>query len=213
MTNNDEYDDLDEIELDLEDSPYDLTKKVSSGNTPKKPQRETTILREVLSYVKIIVVAVAIAFICNHFIIVNAKVPSGSMRDTIMEGDRLIGFRLSYLFSKPERLDIVIFKFPDDETQTYIKRIIGLPGDVVEIKDGHVYVNGNQLNEDSYIKEDMIPSSAEMTFCVPAGHYFMMGDNRNNSLDSRYWKNTYVAEDKIIAKAIIKYYDSFELLN
>ena len=73
---------------------------------------------EVLSYIKILVLAAVIAFLCNTFIIVNAEVPTGSMRDTIMEHDRLIGFRLSYKFSDPQRGDIIIFKFPDDETET-----------------------------------------------------------------------------------------------
>jgi signal peptidase I len=204
MTNNIEYDDLEEIEVDDQHKPSFENNK---QNRSKKSQ-DNSAMKELLSYIKIIVIAIGIAYICNQFIIVNAKVPTGSMKDTILENDRLIGFRLSYVFSKPKRFDVVIFKFPDDETQNYVKRIIGLPGDVVVIKDGHVYVNDEELDESAYIKEPMVPSTQELTYCVPQGCYFMMGDNRNSSLDSRYWKNTYVAEDKILAKAIFKYYSS-----
>lgn len=87
-----------------------------------------------LSLVKIVVIAVVFALVFTNFIIINAEVPSGSMRDTIWEGDRLFGFRLAYKFSEPKRGDIIIFKFPDDETQNYVKRVIGLPNDIVQIK-------------------------------------------------------------------------------
>jgi len=209
MTTNNEYDDLEEIELTESNKPS----FENDNNDGEKPTSNST-LREFFSYVKIIVIAIAIAFICNQFIIVNAKVPTGSMKDTIMEGNRLIGFRLSYLFSDPKRLDVVIFKYPDDETQNYVKRVIGLPGDIVVIKDGKVYVNDVMLDE-PYIREPMSVNSQVLTYSVPKGYYFMLGDNRNNSADSRFWKNTYVAENKILAKAIFKYYDShivFELI-
>jgi signal peptidase I len=174
----------------------------------KKESVAVTIRSEIFSCIKIFVGAVILAFLFTQFIIVNAEVPTGSMKNTIMEGDRLFGFRLSYIFSEPERGDVVIFKYPDDETQNYVKRIIGIPGDIVQIKEGHVYVNGEQLEED-YISEPMKVTDTEETYVVPEGHYFMMGDNRNYSLDSRYWKNTYVAKDKILAKVIFRYYDGY----
>ena len=170
--------------------------------------KPVTIWSEIFSYIKILAAAVIIAFVFTQYIIVNAEVPTGSMKNTIMEHDRLIGFRLAYLFDEPERGDVVIFKYPDNEEQNYVKRIIGTPGDVVQIKSGHVYVNGEELSED-YLKEPMAESETEETYVVPEGHYFMMGDNRNSSLDSRYWKNTYVAKDKILAKVIFRYYDGF----
>lgn len=91
-------------------------------------------MSEAFSFFKIVAFAAIFALIFTNFIIINAEVPSGSMRDTIWEGDRLFGFRLSYKFSEPERGDIIIFKFPDDESQNYVKRIIGLPNDIVQIK-------------------------------------------------------------------------------
>lgn len=171
-----------------------------------KNEKQNTFVLELLSYVKIIVAAILIAFIFTQYVIVNAQVPTGSMKNTIMEGDRLIGFRLSYIFSKPQRGDIVIFKFPDDETENYVKRIIGIPGDVIQIKEGHVYVNG-ELSTEDYIREEMIDNGLEQTFVVPEDSYFMLGDNRNGSSDSRFWKNTYVKRNKILAKVIFRYFD------
>lgn len=182
--------------------------ETSSKKKKHKEQKPATIWSEIFSYIKILAAAVIIAFVFTQYIIVNAEVPTGSMKNTIMEHDRLIGFRLAYVFDEPKRGDVVIFKFPDNEEQNYVKRIIGIPGDVIQIKNGQVYVNGEVLTE-NYLKESMIESDSEEIYVVPEGHYFMMGDNRNSSLDSRYWKNTYVAKDKILAKVIFRYYDGY----
>lgn len=175
------------------------------SSSPRK-DKKGTVLQEILSYIKILAVAVIVAFLFTRFIIVNAQVPSGSMENTILTGDRLIGNRLAYLFEEPERGDIVIFKYPDDESQNFVKRIIGVPGDVIQISDGHVYVNGEQLEED-YLREPMNSDGEELTYVVPADCYFMLGDNRNNSKDSRYWNNTFVSKDKIIAKVSFRYFN------
>ena len=128
------------------------------------------------------------------------------MENTILTGDRLIGFRLAYLFHEPERGDIVIFKYPDDESQNFVKRVIGIPGDVINIRNGYVYVNGEML-EENYIREPMNSDGEDLTYVVPSGSYFMLGDNRNNSKDSRYWINTFVSKDKIIAKVSFRYFN------
>lgn len=162
--------------------------------------------KEIWEWVKIIVSAAVIALVLNTFIIANSRVPSGSMETTIMTGDRVIGSRLSYRFSDPERGDIAIFHFPDDESLYYVKRIIGLPGDVIDIKEGQVYLNGAETPLDEpYIREAMIPA-APMHYEVPENCYFMMGDNRNYSEDARRWNNTYVKRNKIVAKVLFRYY-------
>lgn len=178
-----------------------------------KNNAEFNIVKEIFSWVSIIVVAAVIALVLNTFIIANSKVPSASMESTIMTGDRVVGLRLSYLFSDPKRGDIIIFKFPDDEKIYYVKRIIGKPGDIIDIKDGKVYLNNSDTPlEEDYIKEPMIPEP-DMHFEVPEGAYFCMGDNRNNSADSRRWQNKFVYKEKIIAKVIFRYFPGFKILH
>lgn len=160
--------------------------------------------KDLFEFLQIIIIAIIIAFSINTFFIANSRVPTSSMEPTIMAGDRVIGLRLSYMFSSPQRGDIIIFKYPDDESVKYVKRIIGLPGDEVKISDGKVYINGNLLDE-KYIKEPMLPAD-EKVYNVPQESYFMLGDNRNYSSDSREWDNSFVASDKVIAKVVIKYF-------
>lgn len=167
---------------------------------------------EIISWIKTIAMAVVIAVLINSFVIVNATVPTGSMENTIMPGDRIIALRLTYYVSSPERGDIVVFRYPDDESVLYVKRVIGLPGETVEVKDGEVYINNSDTPlDDSFVKEQPIGDFGP--YEVPEGCYFMMGDNRNNSQDSRYWVNKYVEEDKILGKVYFKYYKGFEFLN
>ena len=120
-------------------------------------------------------------------------------------------YEISKKVKDPERFDIVIFKYPDDESQLFIKRVIGLPGETVEIKDGKVYIDGSETAlDDSFIPEKMQGSFGPYT--VPDNCYFMLGDNRNDSKDSRFWKNTFVRFDQIVGKAVVRYYPSIKLL-
>ncbi len=160
------------------------------------------IVKEIISWVLVFVCAIALATFINKVIILKVEVPTGSMQNTINIGDRVITSRLSYLFSDPKRGDIIVFPFPDDEKMDYIKRIIGLPGETIEGKDGYVYIDGKKL-EESYVTakldEDFGP------YVVPKDSYFMMGDHREVSEDSRYWNDKFVKRSKIIGKAILKY--------
>ena len=180
-------------------------------NQPKEEKREKgtaqAVIREILSWVIPFVIALAVAMFLKNYIIINADVPTGSMENTIMPGDRLIGNRLAYRSKSPERGDIVIFRYPDNEEELYVKRVIGLPGDTIDIEDGKIYINGSAepLQED-YLKEEWTVATGPYTFEVPEGSYFMMGDNRNDSWDARYWSNTYVTKDKILGKALFTYW-------
>ena len=188
--------------------------------------KETSLKAEILSWVEVIVVAVALALFIDNVIIINATVPSGSMEKTIMTGDRVLGTRFSYWFSEPRRGDIVVFKYPIDEAlgknTKFIKRIIGLPGETVEIMDGVVYINGEALQED-YINGTWTDENDGFQFHVPEGEYLMLGDNRNNSSDSRWWARiaisiglasdmeeaeafSYVPRKKILGKAYVRYW-------
>lgn len=198
--------------MDLNDRKPDNSFDKNQENEQEQQQNEkitgssSSLKAELMSWLQILVTAACIAFVLNTFIIANSRVPSGSMENTIMTNDRVIGFRLSYLFSDPARGDIAIFRFPDDESTYYVKRIIGMPGDTVDIIDGQVYLNGSETPLDEpYLREEM-EIEMPMHFEVPEDSYFMMGDNRNYSYDARYWKNTYVKRKKIIAKVLFRYW-------
>lgn len=168
--------------------------------------KKFSLTKEIISWVQIIAAAALIAFFLNTFIIANSRIPTASMENTIMAGSRVIGFRLSYLFGEPEREDIIIFHFPDNEKDYYVKRIIGLPGETVRISEGRVYINDSGIALDEpYLKEAMLPER-EMEFTVPEGAYFVLGDNRNGSVDARYWNNKYVYKEKIVAKVLFQYF-------
>lgn len=160
------------------------------------------VLKEILSWVLVFVIAFAAAKFINRFIYSNVKVPSGSMEKTIMTGDKVAMLRCSYYFKDPKRGDIVVFPFPDDESVDFIKRIIGLPGETIKGRNGLVYINGKPLKE-PYVKEKI--DSDFGPYEIPKGSYFMMGDNRNDSKDSRYWNHPFLKRSKIKGKAIFKY--------
>ncbi|MDD5887796.1 MAG: signal peptidase I [Oscillospiraceae bacterium] len=173
----------------------------------EKAEQKKSSGKEFLHDLLFFLIIVALLFVLNSTVLINAKIPSGSMETTLMTGDRVIGNRLAYKHKDPERFDIVIFKYPDDESQYFVKRIIGMPGDTVQIKDGKVYINGSTTPlPDKFCYGHGRPVGDWGPYQVPAGHYFMMGDNRNDSLDSRYWYNTYLAKDKIVAKVVYIYW-------
>lgn len=185
---------------DIQDKNTDKM-KVSKDGTAQ------SVLKEIISWLFYFVAAVAIALFLKTFVIINATVPTGSMENTIMPGDCIMGFRLAYTFSQPQRGDIIIFKYPDDETQKYVKRIIGLPGDTVTIEDGEIYINGSATPyQESYLKEAWIIATGPYEFEVPEDSYLVLGDNRNDSKDARYWSNSYVSKDEIIGKAEYVYF-------
>ncbi|GMA51558.1 signal peptidase I [Alicyclobacillus contaminans] len=128
-----------------------------------------------------------------------AIVPTSSMYPTIPDPCYIFVNHLETEFAKPYRGEVVLFRFPDDPSEIYVKRIIGLPGDTITFKDGKVYVNGKLLNE-PYITQPTV-SGPQSSYHVPAGHYFMLGDNRNDSSDSRYWIHKYVPASSIIGRA------------
>ncbi len=168
--------------------------------------------KELLEWIKVLLTAVAIALFLNTCIISNTRVPSDSMENTIMIGDRLLGFRLSYRFGgEPARGDIVIFKHkaePGRDETRLVKRVIGLPGETVEIRDNQVYIDGSDVPLDEpYLPEPM--ESKDYHFEVPEGCYLMLGDNRNDSADARMWPDPYVPKEKISAKVLFRYYPRF----
>ncbi len=159
--------------------------------------------KKILSNIGSFLICVAVAFVINTVFIINAKIPTPSMESTIMTGDRIFGNRLAYWFDEPEKGDIVVFFAPDEPKKKLIKRVIGTPGDKVEIVEGQLYIN-DELTEEPYLNEEMWGSFG--VYDVPEDNYLMLGDNRNHSEDSRFWVNTYVSKDAILGKAMFTYY-------
>jgi signal peptidase I len=166
--------------------------------------------REVLSWFWVIV-----AFLFIEGTLVQARViPSGSMERTVLIGDHLIVSRIGYdagvpftdwhvpLWREPKRQQIIVFRAPLPGTPDFIKRVIGLPGDTLEVKKGVVYINGKAL-EEPYRQDPPNPHETRPAVHIPTGEYFMMGDNRENSYDSRYWG--FVPRANIIGTPLVIY--------
>lgn len=188
-----------------------MEKQINDDIKRKKPDKKS-LIKEIRDYIFLIILAFAFAFLMNKFVYANAEVPTGSMIPIVQPGDRLIINRLSYLFEDPKRGDIVMFAYPDNEKKNYLKRIIGLPGEKLEIREGLIYINDRETPlSENYLNDE--PNGDFGPYNVPEGCYFMLGDNRDNSLDARKWKNKYVKKEKIVGKAWLKYYPRLTLLH
>lgn len=165
-------------------------------------QRGNSILGSIIEVVVIVTAAFVLALLIQQFVVKPFYIPSPSMRPTLMEGDRVLVSRFIYRFQEPERGDIVVFHPPRNEEQDYIKRVVGLAGDRVAVKDGRLYVNG-EAQVEPYLQEQQIKNDyAEIT--VPPDSIFVMGDNRNNSGDSRFFGP--VAVDEIVGESFLIYW-------
>ncbi len=175
----------------------------SQDEENKEQSGASYFFKELINTAATVVIALLIGFFMSKYMIANAQVPTGSMETTVMAGDRIIVNRLAYTFGEPERGDIVTFIYPDDGETLYLKRIMALPGETIEGISGVIYIDGEELEQDytdEAIEEDFGP------FTVPEGCYFMMGDNRNDSWDSRFWDNQFVRREDIIGKAAFCYF-------
>ena len=178
-------------------------KKSDKIDTDDIPKKKKSGLRE---NIEAILVAILLALFIRTFVIQAFKIPSGSMKETLKIGDHILvnkfiyGVKIPFLqttiipITNPKRGDIVVFKFPEDPSKDFIKRVIGVAGDVVEIRDKKVYVNNKLLNHDFGIHTDsyIFPASAQPRdnfgpVVVPPHSLFVMGDNRDQSYDSRFW--------------------------
>ncbi len=152
-----------------------------------------------------VVVAIALAFVVIHYVGHHTRVDGSSMNNTLKNGDYLVIEKVSYYLHDPERYDIIVFPFTDEVN--YIKRIIGLPGETVQIKDGKVFINGNELSDDVYGNELINdPGLAANPVSLGANEYFVLGDNRNSSIDSRKPVVGNIDGKKIDGKAVFRIY-------
>lgn len=153
--------------------------------------------------------SVVLALGIRQFVAEARYIPTGSMEPTLQINDRLVVEKISYHLSSPERGDIIVFWPPAELTppgqprNAFIKRVVGLPGDTVEVADGQVFINDKSLDE-RYIKAP--PNYQWGPETVPAESYLVFGDNRNNSVDSHAWSQPFLPEDQIIGKAVVRFW-------
>ena len=165
---------------------------------------KTGIVREVLSFFLYVAIVVGITFFIIHFVGQRTYVSGSSMENTLSDGDNLIVDKLTYRFSDPKRFDIIVFPYKYEENTYFIKRIIGLPGETVQIVDGTIYINGEVLGE-SYGREVMKNSGmAADPITLGDDEYFVLGDNRNDSTDSRDPSVGKIKRNQIIGRAWVR---------
>ena len=215
------------------------TKKTTTQPHNQKEKKKKNIFRE---YSEAILFALVAAMILRIFVVQAFRIPTGSMENTLLVGDFLLVNKFIYgvrtpdkvpfldikipwvrlpALGKPERNDVVVFKYPENPDQDYIKRCVAVAGDTLEIRDKNLYVNGNLVSNPPKSKFSPVhypPGQYESgikppragnrdhygPIVVPDGHYFMLGDNRDNSLDSRYWG--FLPEENIVGEAVIIYF-------
>lgn len=167
-------------------------------------EKKPGILREILGFLIYVGIVVGITFFIITFVGQRTYVSGSSMENTLSHGDNLIVDKITYRFSDPKRYDIIVFPFRHEENVYYIKRIIGLPGETIQIQDGSIYINGEILSE-SYGREVMKSAGlAEDPITLGEGEYFVLGDNRNDSMDSRDPGVSTIHRDEIIGRAWVR---------
>ena len=177
------------------------------GKSDEEKITKESLGKEVISVIINVLVCFAIVFLITHFVGQRTVVSGSSMEDTLSDGDNLIVDKLSYRFHNPERYDVVVFPYQYEEDTYYIKRIIGLPGEVVNIdSDGTIYINGEPLDE-TYGTETILNSGlASSDIVLGEDEYFVLGDNRNNSTDSRFEQVGNIHGSDIVGKAWVRVY-------
>jgi signal peptidase I len=166
-------------------------------------------VRSIVEWVAVVVGALVVALVVKTFLFQAFYIPSASMEPTLEKGDRVLVNKLSYDLHDVHRGDIIVFELPSDKVgpdgiKDLIKRVIGLPGDEIESRDGQVYINGKLLKE-PYLPEGVTTDHPPITKQkVPKGHVFVMGDNRDNSADSRFENRGPIPIDTIIGRAFIQ---------
>jgi len=168
----------------------------------------------VKEWIEPFIIALILALIIRMYFVQAFKIPTGSMRDTLLEGDRILVNKLIYRFKSPDRGDVVVFKYPEDPKRDFIKRLVAIGGETVEIKDGDVYIDGALLTDPAiirqnyyYNREDWEYGRSGLKITVPPGSYFVLGDNSAHSSDSRNWG--FVDEDKMVGEAFCIYWPPY----
>lgn len=175
-----------------------------SAQTAPKPSLGS----HLIEFIQTLVIFAAIASAVYLFVAQPHKVSGASMDPNFKNGDYILTDKITYRFWEPKRGDVVVFKNPKDTSQDFIKRIIAIPDDVVEVSNAHILLNGERLNE-PFLKTGVITKSGfflkeNEEVVVPQNHYVVLGDNRPNSSDSREWG--FIAKNEIIGRVILRYW-------
>ena len=166
-------------------------------------------IREGKEWAQSIVVALLLTLLIRTFVIQAFKIPSGSMRPTLMEGDKLFVNKYTYRFHPPKRGDIVVFKYPEDPKKDFIKRLVALPNETVEIRDGKIHVDDKVLDDPEsfgkfyYYNHEKF-GGPNVKIMVPENAYYVLGDNSANSTDSRFWG--FVPKANLVGKAVFRWW-------
>ena len=169
-------------------------------------ERPRSLLREIISFAGYVVFVVLFTYIIVTYVGQRTEVVGSSMYPTLHDGDNLLVDKISYRFTDIERFDIIVFEYQHEENVYYIKRIIGLPGETVQITDGNIYINGELLEEDYGYEVMESAGLAAEPVTLGENEYFVLGDNRNDSTDSRDPRVGNITRDIIVGKAFVRIY-------
>jgi len=176
---------------------------------PKSPElsknaksKKKSALREIIETV---IWALLIAMVVRYFLVEGFYIPSSSMVPTLVPGERVLVAKFCYRFTQPQRGDVIVFRYPMDKKKNLIKRVVGLPGEIIRIENGMIYVNGVQIKGDKFGRTYYdVGFYGEGEHVVPDDSYFVLGDNSRNSDDSRFWG--YVPRKNILGRAFLIYW-------
>ena len=173
----------------------------------EKEEKKSGALREILSMIGWILFIFCLVFLVTTYVGQRTRVEGHSLEPALSDGDNLIVDKISYRFHDPERFDIIIFPYQWEPNTYYIKRIIGLPGETIQIDDeGNIYIDGEVLQEHYGLERIKNPGSAREPITLGEDEYFVLGDNRNNSEDSRFTQVGVIHRDDIVGRAWLRIY-------
>lgn len=187
-----------------EETSEEKSEEDSLGEAEEEIDKKKEVIKGIIALIICVVAALGISFLITKFVAHHTQVEGSSMEESLHDGDEIIVEKISYYFGDPERYDIIVFPFSEDVY--YIKRVIGLPGETIQIKNGKIYIDGVQLWE-QYGNEDIEDAGlAKEEIVLGKDEYFVLGDNRNSSVDSRKSEVGVVKKKNIVGKAWLRFY-------
>lgn len=191
-------------EQELDNNDASLEKQENYKERHKDDIYAVSKLRRIINTFLPAVIVSVVVFVIFQFVLLNGTVPSGSMESTIMTGNLILTNRLAYVNDVPETGNVIVF-WSEEHQKLLVKRVIGVAGDVIELKKGDVYINGSLVYEEYIQGETWSATKEDQTFTVPEGKLFVMGDNRENSGDSRFFSETFVSVDEVKGEVFLHY--------